>query len=116
VREPAYYEFRVRQGRTFDPVLTWKDSAGQPIDLTGWDAKVQVRENVDDDDPLLELTVGSGITLGGGAGTIALLRSATEMAAVEPGRYSYSLAMTSPGGIQDDLLYGSFVVEEEATR
>ena len=77
------YDITADQGSTFSRRITWLDSAGAPIDLTGYTAKMQVRETVDSTAVILELsTVNSRISLGGAAGTIDLTASATVMTAV----------------------------------
>jgi len=63
-------DLEIEKGATFDPVITFKDANGQPIDNTGWTAKMDI---VDPDDPAtvhVSLTENSGLVLGGADGTI----------------------------------------------
>lgn len=110
------YSFKAQQGETFSRVLTWKDSAGNPINLTGYTARMQLRSSATSSTVILELTTNSGITLGGAAGTITLTISATTMAGLTPGAYSYDLEMVSGSGVVTPLLKGVFTIAPEVTR
>ena len=62
-------DLEVQQGASFSRSFTW-EKAGQPVDLTGCSARMQVREDIGTD-VLLELTTeNGGIVLGGLAGTV----------------------------------------------
>ena len=111
------YDIIADQGSTFSRRITWKDSTGTPINLTGYTAKMQVRETVDSSTVLLELsTTNSRITLGGAAGTIDLTASATVMTALAYGQFVYDLELTSAGGVVTRVVQGSFTVPGEVTR
>lgn len=107
----------VYQGDTFNKVLTWYDSSEKEVDLTGYTARMQLRTSADSDTVVLELTTeNGGITLGGTAGTIELLVSATDMAAVEAGSYKYDLEMIAGDGTVRKILRGKIKVIAEVTR
>jgi len=112
---PGDYNIKCPQGATFDKTFTITVN-GSPMNLTGYTAAMQVRETYDSSSTLLSLTNGSGITLGGTAGTIAVLVSSTATAAIADGFYSYDLEITSGGGVTDRLLQGKFVVTPQVTR
>jgi hypothetical protein len=61
------------------------------------------------------MTSGSGITLGGTAGTIAVAVSASTMGSATPGNYVYDLELNS-GGQVTRLIQGSFAIEAEVTK
>lgn len=64
----------IEQGATYRKKLTWKDSAGDPIDISGYTARMHIREEKDSSNTLIELTdANGGIALGGAAGTIEML-------------------------------------------
>lgn len=109
------YDMTCQQGATFTKSITWKDSAGDPVDLTGYTARMQVRADPDTAE-ILELTTSGGITLGGVAGTIALLASAATTAALAPGIYRYDLELVSGAGVVTRLLQGRFIVDAEITH
>lgn len=111
---PGIYNATCYQGATFNLNFTVK-LAGTAIDLTGYTARMQVRESVDAASPLLSLTSGSGITLGGTAGTIGVTVSATSTAGVPGGQYVYDMELVS-GSVVTRILQGSFKVLPEVTR
>lgn len=110
------YTITAEAGATFRLSLVWRDPDGDPIDLTTYTARMQVRVSPADDDPLVSLTTGSGITLGGAAGTIDITVAATATDDWDEGRYRYDIEMVSAGGIVTRLLEGPFIVRPEVTR
>ncbi len=88
-----------------------------PVDLTGFTARMQIRESLESTTTLEELTTeNGGITLGGTAGTVALLISATDTAALDFSTAVYDLELISGAGIVTRLLYGDITLAEEVTR
>jgi hypothetical protein len=77
---------------------------------------MQVRETYDSLTPVLSLTSGSGITLGGTVGSIILEANATATAALDSGQYVYDLELVTNGGYVTRLLEGNFTVDPEVTR
>lgn len=111
------YNITCDQGATFSRTLTWTDPAKNPRNLTGYTARMHVRTTADATTTLIELTTAnSRISLGGTAGTITLTISATDTAALTPGKYVYDLELVSGGGVVDRLIEGNFVVKAEVTR
>ena len=110
------YNITADQGATFSRVLTWKDSDGDPVNLAGYSARMQVRSIVSSASPVLSLTTENGqITLGGALGTITLLVPASAMDDVPGGSYAYDLELVS-GSTVTRLVMGSFTVRAEVTR
>lgn len=112
---PGTYNITCPQGATFDKTFSVALD-GYPKDLTGFSAAMQVRETFDSSTPVLSLTNGSGITLGGVLGTINVVVSSSATSAIPAGYYSYDLEITSGAGVRDRLLEGKFVVTPEVTR
>ena len=111
------FDITINQGATFELTITWKDSAGTAINLTGYSARMQVRETYSSTTSVVSLTNGSGITLGGSAGTIAIVISATTTAALTaPFSGVYDLELVSAGGVVTRLLQGAATVSPEVTR
>jgi len=111
------FNITINQGATFELTVTWKDSAGTAINLTDYSARMQVRETYSSTSSVLSLTDGSGITLGGSAGTIAIVISATTTAALTaPFSGVYDLELVSAGGVVTRLLQGAATVSPEVTR
>ena len=104
----------VDQGSTFVADLTW-DIDGDPVDLTTYTARMQVRERVAADTVVLDLADGSGITLGGVEGTVAIEFTAAQTAALSPRRYVYDLELIA-GAYVKRLVQGSITVKPEVTR
>ena len=111
------FDIEINQGATYELTVTWKDSTGAAINLTGYSARMQVRETYSSASTIVSLTNGSGITLGGAAGTIAILISATTTAALTaPFSGVYDLELVSAGGVVTRLLQGAATVTPEVTR
>ena len=111
------FDITINQGATFELTVTWKDSTGAAINLTGYSARMQVRETYSSASTVVSLTDASGITLGGAAGTIAILISATTTAALTaPFSGVYDLELVSAGGVVTRLLQGAATVTPEVTR
>lgn len=118
MQAPATLNMTCWQGASFDYTLTWKLN-DVPVNLTGYSARMQVRESYDSTAVILSLANGSGITLGGTAGTILLAAAATATAALDAtptGQYVYDLELVSGSNIVTRLVQGTFVVDPEVTR
>ena len=111
------YNIIADQGSTFTRQLTWEDSAGSAVNLTGYTARMDVRTSIDAAGAAtLSLTTGNGrIVLGGTAGTIALSAEGTATAAVAAGDYVYDLELVS-GSTITRLVQGTFTLRGEVTR
>ena len=111
------YNINCDQGATFSRTITWTDSARTPYNLTGYTARMHVRTTAATTTTLIELTTAnSRITLGGASGTVTLTISATDTAALTPGKYVYDLELVSGGGVVSRIIEGNFVVKAEVTR
>jgi hypothetical protein len=107
------------QGASFDYNLVWNTTAGTvttPVNLTNWSARMQVRNSYDASEAALSLTSGTGITLGGTAGSILIEATATQTAAILAGPYVYDLEMVSPASVVTRLVEGTIIVDPEVTR
>jgi len=110
------YDIIADQGATFTRNLHWFDPAGDPVNLTDYTARMQVRQRYVSTSTILSLVSPTNITLGGGAGTIVITASATTMAAVASGEYVYDLEMVASNGVVTRLVQGTFTVRPEVTR
>ncbi len=112
---PGTYDLLCPQGVTFDKTFTYS-VGGTAVDLTGYTAGLQVRSGADATDVLVSLsTGGSGIVLGGTAGTIAATISAAVTDTLEPGSYAWDLELYASGTVTR-LLQGAFNVTGGVTR
>lgn len=115
---PAKRKLIVIKGATFNPGWTWM-AAGAPVNLTGCTARLQVRDSVESDVVLLDLTTeNGGIVLGGAAGTIDLWVGATETTTFTWDSGVWALEIQYPTGADyvDRLIEGSIVVSPEVPR
>lgn len=110
------YNIVADQGATFSRNLHWKDVNGNAIDITGYTARMQVRQKYTSSTTVLNLVSPTDITLGGNSGTIVVTASATATAAITAGEYVYDLEMVSSAGIVTRLLQGTFELRPEVTR
>ena len=98
-------------------MLTWKDSAGTPIDVTGCTGRMQIRPSVESPTVLAELSsTNDGVAFGGANGIVALHIPAAQTAAFAWRSGVYDLEVAFPDGTVRRLLYGSVVVSPEVTR
>ena len=112
----ATYGFTADQGATFSQVIIWRDSTNTPVDLTGYTARMQIRQKVTSSVALALTTENDRIDLGGSSGTVTLNISAADMEALPAGHYTYDLELETDGGEVNRLLMGAFVVRSEVTR
>jgi hypothetical protein len=106
-------KFTAKQGDTFHRQVTWSGDSG-PINLTGYTARMQIRNSYTSSTALLSLTQVSGLTLGGANGTIDIDITSIQTTALAVGTYVYDLEMTS-GSEVTTILEGTFVVTAQAT-
>lgn len=105
----------LRKGETFDALLTWKDGDGNPIDLTSYSAKMQVRKNYGAT-LVLELSTDNGrIVLGGTDGTIQLIIPSVDTTGLLVGDFMYDLVLTI-GDTKQRLLEGKFNIKDRITE
>lgn len=111
---PGKVNFVCPQGSTFTRTLTYKINDA-PVNLTGYNARLQVREYHYSDDFIASLTDTSGITMGGSAGTITVSMAASATENFVSGDYVYDLEIVT-GGTVTRLIEGKFTVTPEVTR
>lgn len=113
----ATHNIVIEQGATFRLNLLWKDSAGSPVNLTGYTARMQVRRRYNDPDILLNFTTENGaIVLGGAAGTIQVTGLATVTDDIPAKPSVYDLELVSGSGFVTRLIEGSVTITPEVTR
>jgi hypothetical protein len=114
----AKYDFEIEQGATFRLPMVWRDAEGDPIDLSGYAARMQVRGKIGDDDFLFEATSGpdGGIVIDPVAGSIVVEISAVDTAAIHWRRGVYDLEIEAPDGFVTRLVQGAVSVSPEVTR
>jgi hypothetical protein len=132
-RTPADYSLTVVRGATWEDEFTYVDPAGEPIDLTGYEARMQVRTKQGQfgtsttDTLVTELsTVDGGLSIPEPENGQVLLR--VEAADTEPlnplnlkkRKLVYSLDLYRPAGADPEyvipLVKGSITIQGVTTR
>ena len=139
----AYYDINAQQNSTFNFHLEYYDDNGNPINLSGYTARLHVRPSTGSPVKYLDISTAgvtgggstgewSGTTGGvpgsggiylntgetGGAGFVGgmlITADATTMGNVRVGSWKYSLDLTL-GVTTEELMNGQFVVSAKATR
>lgn len=110
------YNITMDQGAEWTLTVVYEDSSGNPINLTGFSAKMQLRKKFDSVTPVLTLeSPASGIVITPLTGTLALTATTAQMLLIEGGIYVYDLEISS-GGVVTRLMMGSATVRSEVTK
>lgn len=113
----AVYNFEVLQGTSLVKSIVWNDGTGAPVNLTGYTAKMQVRETADSEDVLLELSTALGnIQLTPLTGKVTLTFSPDDTSGAYWTKGKYDLELTSGSGFVTRLIQGKFTLSKEITR
>lgn len=107
------YDITVEQGATFELDITWNDSAGTPVVLTGYSARMKARTTYTDTSVLFSLVSGTEIILTT-PGNIRVTIAASATATYTPGDYVYDIEMVN-GTTVYRLLQGVCTVSPEVT-
>lgn len=87
-----------------------------PIDISGYTAAMQIRENKGDATPVITLTSSSGLTIGGvNDNEIDVLITSAQTALFNFSTGYYDLEITS-GGSTERLIEGTVTLSKEVTR
>lgn len=119
---PGRYDIILQQAATYDLPISYRDSGGTPIDMSGYTAKLQVRELPQF--PLLvefntALTANGFIFLSGPAeeredganGNLRLFMTAANSANISAFVARYQLNITDSEGVVTPLIEGRFEVQ-----
>lgn len=120
--QPPQYDLTIVRGETWQRVFAWTTGVpAMPVDLTGWTARMQIRQDwlapgLPSGSALVSLTTENGaITLGGAAGTVEAIIDATTTSSLVIDDGVYDLELISPSGRVTKLLRGDVRVLPEAT-
>ena len=127
------YNFTIEQGSTTDFEIVYKDSSGNPVDLSGYTARMDLRATPGADTSYLTLssslgTCGTGLNLSGSGGTsaskpltsgsIGIYISAVSSSALDFTEASYDLEIVSGSGdcaVVTRLIEGKITLSKEVT-
>ena len=119
--QPAKYDLNAKAGTTFRKVFTYEDPNGDPMDFSGYSARMQLRAAYEDPAVVLELTTENGrIEFGPDAGQLSLYIADGDTTPLAPDyikvNYVYDLELVAPNDDVLSPLYGKFIVKPEVTR
>lgn len=117
---PAYeQDIEIEQGSVYNPIFTWKDADGVPIDLTGWTGKMDIRVSKDRTSTLIFScsTASGNLALGGAAGTIRPKITATETGQFSFNWAYYDIELIPPSGVAGTkrIAKGKVVLDKQVT-
>lgn len=113
----ANYNFTIEQGVTHVKVITYADADNNPINITGYSARMQMRPTIGSVVKYLDLTSSPavGIAINGPLGQITVTISAATSSTV-PTDGVYDLEIVDGSGAVTRLLQGTITVSPEVTR
>ena len=123
------YTFAIEQGTTVQFEIQYKDSANNPINLSGYTARMQIRPDYADNTTttIVNLTTvldadGTGLSMSGSnkttpiqSGSIGIYISAASSSAFNFNEAKYDLEIVS-GNTVSRILEGSVKLRKEVTR
>lgn len=112
---PIPYDITIYQGATFATSFVYQDDNGTAVNLTGYTAQMQIREE-NTHEVLLDLTTTAGLTITAASGKVDIAITAAQSAAFEVQNAEYDLLIKSTGGTVTPLMRGAFVVTPRITR
>ena len=111
---PGRYNITVYQGTTFTLSPIWKID-NLPVNLTGYTAKMQVRDI--SGNLIVELSTSNGkIVITPALGQVAMTLTATQTAALAVGNYNYDLNLTDTASNVYKILEGAFILKASVTN
>jgi hypothetical protein len=110
------YIVEIDQGANWFFNVTYENPAGTPVNITSYTAALQLRSLPESTTAVLSLATGSGITITGAAGLVAVQATAVQTGNIIAGDYYYDLEITSPQGVVTRLVQGQAVVNPQVTR
>jgi len=110
------YDILVDQGATLNRALFLKNSAKRPINLTGFSARMHIRNSINSSIIVEILTTDNEqITIDEPTGRIDIYLSPAETEALEAKKYVYDLELESPEGEVTKVVSGQLIVRSEIT-
>jgi hypothetical protein len=110
------YIVEIDQGADWFFNVTYENPAGTPVNITSYTAALQLRSLPESTTAVLSLATGSGITITGPSGLVAVHATAAQTGGIIAGDYYYDLEITSPQGIVTRLVQGQAILNPQVTR
>lgn len=112
----AVVHLTVEQGADFDEAFQFLDASDAPLDFNGCTARMQLRQRIESDAVIAELTTENGrLRFDQATGTLALHLDASVTAAIQSGAV-YDLEIVFPSGSVQRVLKGAVKLDPEVTR
>lgn len=118
VMTSAKHDIIIEQGANFKRSLIWKDENADPVNLTGYSAKMSIRKKKSDTSALLTIKDTGGspeITLGGAAGTIDIDILASNTGGLDFTWGYYDLELTDGSSNVTRILQGRVQLNKQVT-
>ena len=107
-------DFTIYQGETLKVVVRCNDAeTGEPMDLTGFTPRSQIRVNFEDLVPVATFTAS---WLDASVGAIYLYLSAEETAALDFNKAKYDVEIEDEAGDVTRVVMGTVALSKEATK
>lgn len=112
------YDIVVDQGAILHRSIALKSSAKNVVTLSGYTARMDIREKIASASTILELTTPSnGLSIDATAGAITILITPAQTTAMVAGSYVYDLELEETStGIVTRILQGNLTVRAEVTK
>jgi hypothetical protein len=117
--KPATVNLTIYQGSTFSQEFQWKSGdPAVPVDLTGYAARMQIREKISSPNYIVNLTTENGgiVIRDAVNGKFSIEISADATTTMNFKTAVYDLEFVSPDGIVRRLLGGTVTLSPEVTR
>jgi hypothetical protein len=101
----------VDQGTTFSTSINLTDDDGNPVDLTGYTGRSQMRKHYTSTN-----SQSFSVSLNSQQGSITLSMSANQTSNIVPGRYVYDVEIASGANVISRVVEGIVTVTPEVTR
>lgn len=116
----VHNDWVLEEGSPFQKTLVWKSDDGSPIDISGWDARMDIREKRDPTSTsVLDVDGGGWITITDGpAGefTIDIPASETEALGYKSGEvFPFDIELDDGSGSPGRVLQGAIQYSREVT-
>ena len=121
------YSFSIEQGATTSFQVVYKDANSNPVDLSGYQARMQIRETIASSTVICRLSSsldadGTGLNLSGSVGTLPLSSGSigVYISAASSSGFTFDTAVYDlelvTGGTVTRLLQGTIKLDKEVTR
>ena len=106
----------LEQGTDFQQAFVVVDASGNPVNLTGAGAALQIRDYPGDPNALVSLNTNTGgLVITASTGTITAIIAEAVAATIVPGLYVYDLKLLNASGLTSRAFQGSVTVSPAVT-